>query len=134
MSNDEDFYTTIYPFYSNLDRNASLELDNPAVIFVIGLVISTIIIFVVTKLSRGRTDIGKAFITALIGTLVWVVTYYLFGHGLLATVVGGIAWLFALRGIYGLSWTRSAIVAVIIRIVSYFVTVALGGPTATGLL
>ena len=72
---------------------ASLEIDNPAVIFVIGLVISTIIIFVVTKLFRGRTNIGKAFITALIGTLVWVVTYYFFGHGLLATVVGGIAWL-----------------------------------------
>jgi len=111
---------------------ASLELDNPAVIFIIGLVISTIIIFVVTKLFRGRTNIGKAFITALIGTLVWVVTYYLFGHGLLATVVGGIAWLFALRGIYGLSWTRSVIVAVIIWIVSYFVSVALGIPTTTG--
>ena len=111
---------------------ASLEIDDPAVIFVIGLVISTVIIFAVTALFRGRTNIGKAFITALIGTIVWVVTYYLFGHGLLATVVGGIVWLFALRGIYGLSWTRSAIVAVIIWIVSYFVTVALGLPTATG--
>lgn len=111
---------------------ASLEIDNPAVIFVIGLVISTIIIFIVTKLFRERTNIGKAFITALIGALVWVVTYYLFGHGLLAIVVGGIAWLFALRGIYGLSWTRSAIIAVIIWIISYFITVALGLPTATG--
>jgi len=111
---------------------ASLDIDNPAVIFVIGLVISTIIIFIVTKLFRGKTDIGKAFVTALIGTLVWVVTYYLFGHGLLATVVGGIAWLFALRGIYRLSWTRAAIIAVIIWIISYVVTVALGLPTATG--
>ena len=97
---------------------ATLEIDDPAVIFVIGLVISTVIIFAVTALFRGRTNIGKAFITALIGTIVWVVTYYLFGHGLLATVVGVICWLFALRGIYGLSWTRSAIVAVIIWIVS----------------
>lgn len=111
---------------------ATLEIDDPAVIFVIGLVISTVIIFAVTALFRGRTNIGKAFITALIGTIVWVVTYYLFGHGLLATVVGGIVWLFALRGIYGLSWTRSAIVAVIIWIVSYFVSVALGLPTTTG--
>ena len=111
---------------------ASLELDNPAVILVIRLVISTIIIFIVTTLFRGKTNIGKAFIAALIGTIVWVVTYYLFGHGLLATVVGGIAWLFALRGIYGISWTRSAIIAVIVWIVSYFVTVALGLPTATG--
>ena len=111
---------------------ASLEIDNPAVIFVIALVISTIVIFIVTKLFRGRTNLGKAFITAVIGAVVWVVVYYLFGHGLLALVVGGIAWLLALKGIYGLSWTRAAIIAVIIWIVSYFVTVALGLPTVSG--
>ena len=110
----------------------SLEIDNPIVIFVIGLAISTIIIYIVTKIFRRRTNIGKAFITALIGTLVWVVTYYLFGHGLLEIVIGGIAWLFALKGLNGLSWTRSAIIAVIMWIVSYFVTVALGLPTTTG--
>jgi len=38
----------------------SLEIDNPVVIFVIGLVISTIIIYIVTKLFRRRTNIGKA--------------------------------------------------------------------------
>ena len=81
---------------------ASLELDNPAVIFVIGLVISTIIIFIVTKLFRERTNIGKAFITAVIGALVWVVVYYLFGHGLLALVVGGNS---LAVGIKGNIWT-----------------------------
>ena len=111
---------------------ASLEIDNPAVIFVIGLVISTIVIFIVTKLFRGRTNLGKAFITAVIGAVVWVVVYYLFGHGILALVVGGIAWLLALKGIYGVGWTRAAIIAVIIWIVSYFVTVALGLPTVSG--
>ena len=82
-----------------------LEESAPAIIFVIGLVISTVIIFIITKLFGGRTNIGKAFITAIIGALVWVITYYLFGHGLLATVAGGIAWLLALKGIYRLSWT-----------------------------
>ena len=110
----------------------SLQLDNSVVIFVIGLVISTIIIFIVTKLFRGRTNIGKAFVTAVIGALVWVVAYRLFGHGLLAIVIGGIAWLLALKGLYGLSWTRAAIIAVIIWIVSYFVSVALGLRTAPG--
>jgi hypothetical protein len=47
-----------------------LEENAPAVIFVIGLVISTIIIFIITKLFGGRTNIGKAFITAIIGALV----------------------------------------------------------------
>jgi hypothetical protein len=37
-----------------------------------------------------------------------------------------------LRGIYGLSWTRAAIIAVIVWIVSYFVSVALDLPTAPG--
>lgn len=46
--------------------------------------------------------------------------------------MGGIAWLLALKGIYGSSWTRAAIIAVIIWIVAYFVTVALGLPTAAG--
>jgi hypothetical protein len=109
-----------------------LEESAPAIIFVIGLVISTIIIFIITKLFRGRTNIGKAFITAVIGALVWVIAYYLFGHGLLATVAGGIAWLLALKGIYGVSWTRAAIIAVIIWIVSYFVVVLLRLPTAPG--
>ena len=111
---------------------ASLEIDNPAVIFVIALVISTIVIFIVTKLFRGRTNLGKAFMTAVIGAVVWVIVYYLFGHGLLAIVLGGIAWLLALKGLYGLSWTRAAIIAVIIWIVSYFVAVALRLPTAPG--
>jgi hypothetical protein len=111
---------------------ASLEIDNPGVVFVTSLVISTIIIFIVTKLFRGRTNLGKAFITAVIGAVVWVVVYYLFGHGLLALVVGGIAWLLALKGIYGVSWTRAAIITVIIWIVSYFVAVAFRLPTAPG--
>ena len=50
-----------------------LEESAPAVIFVIGLVISTIIIFIITKLFGERTNIGKAFITAAIGALVWVI-------------------------------------------------------------
>ena len=94
--------------------------------------ISTVIIFFTTKLFGGRTNIGKAFITAIIGALVWVITYYLFGYGLLATVAGGIAWLLALKGVYHLSWTRAAIIAVIIWIVSYFVAGALRLPTAPG--
>jgi uncharacterized membrane protein len=52
-----------------------LEESAPAIIFVIGLVISTVIIFIITKLFGGRTNIGKAFITAIIEALVWV--YYL---------------------------------------------------------
>jgi hypothetical protein len=47
-----------------------LEENAPAVIFVIGLVISTMIIFIITKLFGGRTNMGKAFITAIIGALV----------------------------------------------------------------
>ena len=111
---------------------ASLELDNPAVIFVIDLVISTIIIFIITRLFGKRKNITKAFITAIIGTIVYSIANFLFGHGSLTTIAGGVAWLLALKGLYGLSWTRAAIIAIIIWIVSYFVTVASGLPTAAG--
>jgi hypothetical protein len=40
-----------------------------ALTFIVGLVVSTIIIYVTTKLFGQKEGIGRAFVTALIGTL-----------------------------------------------------------------
>ncbi len=40
--------------------------------FIVGLVISTIIIYVTTKLFGQKEEIGRAFVTALIGTLIYL--------------------------------------------------------------
>ncbi|MGB0026524.1 MAG: hypothetical protein WBP64_06765 [Nitrososphaeraceae archaeon] len=101
-----------------------------AIIFIIGLVISTIIIFIVTKLFGERESIKRAFITAVIGAVIYTVVYYLLGNGLLAAILGGIVWLISLRSLYKMGWLKSLVVALIIWIIASIVGVLL--PTVSG--
>jgi L-lactate permease len=101
-----------------------------AIIFIIGLVISTIIIFIVTKLFGERESIKRAFITAVIGAVIYTVVYYLLGNGLLAAILGGIVWLISLRSLYKMDWLKSLVVALIIWIIASIVGVLL--PTVSG--
>ncbi|MGA7042304.1 MAG: hypothetical protein WCF03_01525 [Nitrososphaeraceae archaeon] len=100
-----------------------------AIVFIIGLVVSTIIIYIVTRLFGEKEGIARAFITAIIGAIVYGIAHFLLGNGLLSATVGGIAWLFALRGLYGIGWLKALIIAVIIWIFSAIVGVLL--PTVT---
>jgi hypothetical protein len=101
-----------------------------AIVFVIGLIVSTIIIYIVTKLFGEKGGIGRAFLTAIIGAMVYSIIYLLLGNGLLAAIVGGIIWLFALRGLYEMCWLKSLAVAIIIWISAAIVGVLL--PTVPG--
>ena len=98
--------------------------------FLIGLVISTIIIFIVTRLFGERESVKIAFITAVIGAVIYTVIYYLMGNGLVAAIVGGIVWLISLKWLYKMGWLKSILVAVIIWIIASIVGVLL--PTASG--
>jgi hypothetical protein len=98
--------------------------------FLIGLVISTIIIFIVTRLFGERESVKIAFITAVIGAVIYTVIYYLLGNGLVAAIVGGIVWLMSLKWLYKMGWLKSILVAVIIWIIASIVGVLL--PTASG--
>jgi len=100
------------------------------IVFIIGLVISTIIIYIVTKLFGEKEGIGRAFLTAIVGTVVYSIVYFLLGNGLLAAIVGGIVWLFALRALYHIGWLKSLAVAVIIWIAASIVGILL--PTVPG--
>jgi hypothetical protein len=84
------------------------------VLFVIGLVISTVIIYVVTKLFGEKEGIKHA----LIGSAVYGVVYFVFGHGFLAALIGGIVWLLALKALYSFGWIKAFMIAVIIWIIS----------------
>lgn len=101
-----------------------------AITFIIGLVISTIIIFIVTKIFGERESIKIASITAVIGAVIYTVIYYLLGNGLVAAIVGGIAWLISLRWLYKMGWLKSLLVAVVIWIIASIVGLLL--PTASG--
>jgi len=105
-------------------------LSNPAgaaIIFVIGLVVSTIIIYVASKLFGQEEGIGKAFLAAIIGTIVY---YFIFGTGWIAAIIGGFVWLLALRGIYDIGWLRALGIAVIVwiaaTVVGFFIPTAVG--------
>jgi uncharacterized membrane protein len=98
--------------------------------FIIGIIVSTIIIYLITKLFGEREGIKTAFFAAIIGSVVFIVVHFALGNGLIAAAVGGIAWLLALKWLYNMKWLRTIIVAVIIWIVATIIGAVL--PTAGG--
>jgi hypothetical protein len=101
-----------------------------SLIFVIALVISTLIIYLITKMFGEKEGITTALIAALLGTVIYSVAYYLLGSGLLAAIIGGIVWLLALQYLYTIGWLKSLAIAVIVWIVAVIVGMFL--PTLAG--
>ena len=101
-----------------------------ALAFIIELIISTLIIYLVTKFFGAKEDIRTAVIAALIGTAIYTVAYFLFGHGLIAAFAGGIAWLLSLKMLYKIGWFKSLVIAIFIWILAAIVGWFL--PTLTG--
>jgi hypothetical protein len=101
-----------------------------ALLFVFELIISTIIIYIVTKLFGQKEGFGRAFVTALIGTAVYSIVYFVFGQGWIAAIVGGIVWLIALRALYDIGWLRALAIALIVWIAATIVGLLL--PTVPG--
>jgi hypothetical protein len=98
--------------------------------FVIALIVSTLVIWIVTKLTGEKEGIGSAILAAIIGTIIYTGAYWLLGNGLLAAVVGGIVWLLALKAIYKIGWIKALVIAVIIWIITAIVGTFL--PTLSG--
>jgi hypothetical protein len=101
-----------------------------AIFFIVGLIVSTVIIYVVAKLFKQKEGIGRAFLTALIGTIVYSIMYFIFGQGWIAGIVGGFVWLLALRGLYDIGWLRAFGIAVIVWIAAIIIGLLL--PTVPG--
>jgi len=98
--------------------------------FIIVLLISTLVIYLVTSITRHRRSIKLALFTAIIGSIVYGIVYLWLGNGFLSAVLGGIAWLLALKAIYHMGWLKALIIAVSIWIITSIIGVLL--PTATG--
>lgn len=98
--------------------------------FVVALIISTIIIYLITKLLGETEDIKTAVIAALVGTVVYTIIYYMLGSGLIAAFIAGIVWLLALQQLYSIGWVKSLIIAVVVWIVTSIASWFL--PTLTG--
>jgi len=100
------------------------------IIFLVGLLISTVLIYLITFILGQRRGIKLALFAAIVGSIVYGITYAIFGNGFLSAVLGGIAWLLALKTIYRMSWLKALILTVII----WIITTAIGTllPTAIG--
>ena len=103
---------------------------NTAIIFLIGLLVSSVIIYVVTKLFGEHRGIGRAIMTAFIGTLVYTAAYYLIETGWIAAIVAGIVWLIALGSLYKIGFLKSLVIAFVIWICATIIGVLL--PTVSG--
>ena len=106
------------------------NLSATIIIFLIGLLVSTLVIYVVTLFMRQRRSLKLALFTAIIGSIVYGIAYVLLSNGFLSAVLGGIAWLLALKAIYHMGWVKALIVAVGIWIITTFIGVLL--PTVIG--
>jgi len=86
--------------------------------FLVALIISTVIIYLVTRLLGEKEGLGTAVLAALIGTAVYTLFYYVLGQGLIAAFIAGIVWLIALQRLYSIGWIKSLVIAIAIWIVT----------------
>jgi hypothetical protein len=102
------------------------------IVFLISLVISAIIIYVVTKTLGEKEGFGTALSAAFLGSIIYAVTYYFLRPelGLLSSLVGGIVWLIALRALYDIGWLKALFIAILIWFMAAIVNLFL--PTVVG--
>ena len=106
------------------------KLVETVVFFLIGLIVSTIIIYVVTKLFGEKEGVGTAVLAALVGAIIYALAYFFIGEGLLAALIAGFVWLLALGSLYSMGWWKALGAAIIVWIVAFLVGFIL--PTVIG--
>ncbi|MFA5303422.1 MAG: hypothetical protein WC393_02710 [Candidatus Nanoarchaeia archaeon] len=96
--------------------------------FLISLVVSACIIYFVTKMFGEKESLETAVKVAVIGAVIYTLSYYFLGTGSLAAIIGGIAWLVALESLYSISWIKALLISlfiwIIVSILSFLPTVA----------
>ena len=97
--------------------------SSSVLIFVIGLVISTLVIYFVSRFVGTKRGLKVAFFTAIIGSLIYATVHFLVGNVLIAAVLGGIAWLLALKGLYKIGWIHALIMAIMVLLVTVLIVI-----------
>jgi hypothetical protein len=85
--------------------------------FLASWIVSTVIIYIVTKIFGEKEGVGTAVLAALAGAVVYTIIYFLLG-GIVAAIIGGFAWLFVLGTMYKIGWLKSIVIAVVIWILA----------------
>ena len=101
----------------------------PLIGFVVSLLVSTIIIYLVSKMFEEKEGVGTAILAALIGAIIYALSYYFIG-GLFASFIGGLAWLIAISALYSAGLLKSLGMTVLIwifaAIISFFLPTLVG--------
>ena len=84
------------------------------IVFVIGLVISTVIIYFITKVFGEREGIKYAFLAAISGSIIYGILKNLIGNNIITSIIGGALWIFVLKIIYRMKWLKALLIAFII--------------------
>ena len=106
-------------------------LISAIIYFLIALAVSSIIIWVITKIFGEKEGIGTAIMAALTGAIVYALAYFFLGNGLIAALLAGIVWTLALASLYNMGWLKAIVTAVVVWIVATVVGLFLptvGGP------
>jgi hypothetical protein len=104
---------------------------SPLASFVVALIISTVIIYAITRIFGEKEGLLTAFLAAIVGSVIYAIVSYFLGNGLVTAFIAGIFWLLALQLLYKIGWLKSLIIAVVIWIVASIVGLFLptiGGP------
>jgi len=91
--------------------------------FIIGWVVSAIVIYVVLKIFPGkqkRENIAGALLAALVGEIIFALFNILIIP--FANILAIVAWLWALRKIFGVGWIGATVIAFLIYVFSVFVS------------
>lgn len=84
------------------------------IVFVIGLVISTVIIYFITKVFGEREGIKYAFLAAISGSIIYGTLNNLIGNNIITSIIGGALWILVLKIIYRMKWLKALLIAFII--------------------
>ena len=97
---------------------------------VLSVAVSAVIIYVASKLLGQKEGLGRAILSAVIGAAIYGAAYFFIGEHIIASVIGGVVWLLALKGLYDIGWVRALMIAAVVwalaTVVGYFL------PTLTG--
>ncbi len=106
-------------------------LISAIIYFLIALAVSSIIIWVITKLFGEEEGVGTAIMAALTGAIVYALVYFFLGNGLIAALLAGIIWTIALASLYNMGLLKAIVTAVVVWIVATvvgFFLPTIGGP------
>lgn len=96
----------------------------------IGILVSTIVIYFITRLFGEKEGIKHAIVAALSGSLIYTIFYYFIGNNIIGSFLGAIVWILVLKKIYKMGWIKVLIIATIIWILTNILSLII--PTSPG--